>query len=852
MARTPDGTLLGQWEVNRKIIGAGGFVFGGGQSLDGTRVANCDSTGPHYLRPGEIEWQPFLRVGEEPWCNYNGSTVGLITDIGAAIQVARTDSSIMGALVSNALFRTTDGGETVQRTTFQRNYISADSNGTHFRIDPANPAHWWLGAPEGIYVSDDMFETYTLIDTSALPGPDPAITARFLNHQSIVFDEASAVVGGKTQGVYVNVPGQGVYHTTNAGTTWTQIDSGEVRPTRVFARLTVDDQGTLHLCQTGSAGYKYWRWDGEDWTDTGQTGVMIVADPHTPGRLLLPNEASMLRISQDYGATWAHPGSNLQTIAFRKSRRIPWLEFTNEWYMSFGDLYFDLQVPNRIWLMEGVGIWYADDIPAQQTDATPITWHECSVGIENMTMTAAMMTEHGTALLPFWDRVGMAIPREEIGRKFPRTNAPTAVDRIAINKGHGMDCAPEDPNYIVCTSISYGHSLPESSEVGGYSENNGGSWKRNAGDIAYFAQGRHIWLTGSISGATLTVDSIDNVDLGGENIEVGMVFTSNPYGVTIAALGTGTGGVGTYTLSQSVDAYSGPMHLVDLLQAGSGNIAVLSKQVCIQLQVNNGKIMYSLDERHTWHDLGPFFGEGFTTGTSFGTSYLERKTLVRDWYNPNTAYFYCLGSTTWRGIWKIVYNGDETFTCTRQCSTYIGRFGHGDDYWNGKLVQYADGHWLWTAGPDKSWLYESRDDCQTWTPVTGSDDINGNFGGYPGGYFGAVYGVSVGAPALPGEPKTVTVVGHRPPNAVSAANPVVNELYHTYFGLWECRNFTDPDADRLWTRLSKFPGSRLGGYYGRHSDIISCPIEYGKHIIPSGSGGAFMVKLTDRRRARAA
>ena len=58
-------------------------------------------------------------------------------------------------------------------------------------------------------------------------------------------------------------------------------------------------------------------------------------------------------------------------------------------------------------------------------------------------------------------------------------------------------------------------------------------------------------ITGSVSGVTLTVNSIS-----GGSIGVGKTLTGSgiPSGTTITAEGTGTGGIGTYTISQSASA----------------------------------------------------------------------------------------------------------------------------------------------------------------------------------------------------------------------------------------------------------------------------------------------------------
>lgn len=63
-------------------------------------------------------------------------------------------------------------------------------------------------------------------------------------------------------------------------------------------------------------------------------------------------------------------------------------------------------------------------------------------------------------------------------------------------------------------------------------------------------------FTGTISGDVLTVAS---VAFGALEVGAPLFGVGAPDGVTIAALGTGTGGIGTYTLSQSLTGVTAPL-----------------------------------------------------------------------------------------------------------------------------------------------------------------------------------------------------------------------------------------------------------------------------------------------------
>lgn len=804
MAHLPDGTLLGEYEINWDILGGGGFVTGVEIANDGMLVCYCDSTSPFYAMPdadGHVEWTHFLRVGDEDWCNYNGSTADIVFDHAGFITIAKSDSDVMVAMIGGFLWRTTDGATTVERTAVPQANIDlgwARTRGTTLRIDPANPNVALYGTAAGMLYTSNLFTTTATISTAQLPVPQVMGGHTTFDQYSIMYDENSPIIGGKTSGAWCAVPGEGLYYSANvhlgASSTWTKnVAAGA--PPAVFLHMAVDaTNGYLHLVTYGEDEEEdrtYYRWNGSSWLHTilydGNsqvlTGVRPVVDPHTPGRVYLPSEGSNCYSSLNYGANWAGGAGALHIIQFRVATRVGWHEFTNEYYLSHGQMEFDPVVPGRTWLATGIGTWRAEDMPDYQSAINPITWYEESAGIENLVVRQVDTASNGTLMVSVEDRVGLAVPKADIGKRFPRSNAPTAVDNVAISHGQGMDYAPEDPTFLMSTcldAVSFGNW-----EWGGFSINSGGGWT---------------------------------------------AFEEQPSSVV--------GGVAEG-------------------QVSGGDIAVLSKDVALTLQTNNGKMLATETRGAAWIDMTPFFGPSFAFGNSYQFFRWDRKVLVKDRFHANTAYFYSIGEdpggpthAASRGIWKIVYNPGQTprFTCTRVKTTLITPFW---EFYNAKLVQYDDGHWLFTFGEGGQGLWETRDidSGAAWTQVTGTDDINGNFGGYPGGYFAYVHCMAWGKGAFSGDPNTLVVMGHRPPDAINYGNHEVEGFDHDYYGMWLCRNFTDPDEDREWVRLTKFPGGQMGGYHGRFSDVASCPLEYGTHYIGNNAGGVFQMKLVDRRRA---
>src|SRR5438445_12980331 len=69
---------------------------------------------------------------------------------------------------------------------------------------------------------------------------------------SVCFDPSSSVVSSRTQGIYVYSPGNGVYHSTNGGTSFSLIAGGPASYTPAIlyaAHMRVAKDGTLYLTQ---------------------------------------------------------------------------------------------------------------------------------------------------------------------------------------------------------------------------------------------------------------------------------------------------------------------------------------------------------------------------------------------------------------------------------------------------------------------------------------------------------------------------------------------------------------------------------------------------------------------------
>jgi hypothetical protein len=102
-----------------------------------------------------------------------------------------------------------------------------------------------------------------------------------------------------------------------------------------------------------------------------------------PGRCYVQADGGYERISTDYGTTWAAPNHTFTS----PSNDVAWLAASNggslapTFFTTIGGLQFDPVVPDRVWMSQGIGVWYAD-LPATITN--PVPWTAQSRGIEQI------------------------------------------------------------------------------------------------------------------------------------------------------------------------------------------------------------------------------------------------------------------------------------------------------------------------------------------------------------------------------------------------------------------------------------------------------------------------------------
>lgn len=460
-------------------VGAGGWLVGMDIAPDGTKVVRTDTYGA-YLWNGS-QWLQLVNATSMP-----SGGVGVDNNEGAyEIRIAPSNTSRFYMMYLGSVYRSDNKGTSWTKTNFTQvpgwaageypndNYRM---NGEKMAVDPANSAVVYVGTPgSGLWVSFDAGTTWIQI-TSVPAGTGGGITG-------IAFDPASGQTGGKTNTIYAGSWGSGVYRSTNAGATWTKPTGG---PTAVHNALVASDG--IYYATDGAAAYKF---AGGIWAKINSASGWhsVAVDPSNPARIILGDDGGTLIQSLDRGSTWGQGiiwGSSAYPIS-RVATDIPWLAWTNEAYMSSGNMIFDPSASNKLYFSEGIGVWYTSIATTQSWNVGPI-WYSQSLGIEQLVANKIISPPGGKPVVASWDRPVFYINDPDV---YPTTHGPD--NKNAIVAGWGLDYASSNPSFVA--SVMNWSGIEKS----GYSSDGGQTWHPFASDPPFLSAGK---LGGDIAVST--------------------------------------------------------------------------------------------------------------------------------------------------------------------------------------------------------------------------------------------------------------------------------------------------------------------------------------------------------------
>jgi hypothetical protein len=479
-------------------IGAGGYVTGLDVASDGTKVVRTDTYGAYLW--DSIQWKQLITSNSMP-----ADDVTVERSAGVyEIRIAPSDSSIFYMSYRGYVYRSNDLGLSWTRTDFAP--VAMDANDDYrtwnqkMAIDPVDPDVIYVGTPSnGLFVTDDGGTSWQPV--AAVPvSTDPAgITG-------IVFDPGSGITGGKTNTIYAASDGNGVYRSTDAGTSWSALAGGP--DSAKNARISSD--GNYYVVSgSGALSEILYRWNGTAWVNitpaaNNQSYDVILVDPSDPARVVAIREGGYFNQSRDRGASWDGiiwgPG-----YAYRQATDIPWLAWTEESYMSVGDMAFDPAVPDKIWFAQGIGVWHTS-FPV--TGVNSVTWTSQSAGIEQLVANDIVAPPGGKPVVAAWDRPVFYVADPDV---FPSQHGVN--NDHAIIMGWSVDYASSDPSFLVALVNWWGVEQDAYSTDGGQTWTifpsfpgwNPGDWPIG-GSIAASTPDNIVWVPANRKGPYYTKD----------------------------------------------------------------------------------------------------------------------------------------------------------------------------------------------------------------------------------------------------------------------------------------------------------------------------------------------------------
>ena len=447
----------------------GGWVTGMVTGPTGEVYSRTDVGGAYRWNAADQAWEQMLTSPGVP--SPNGGDYAV-----ESLAVARTNGQIVYAAVgwgmqdgSGRILRSADGGRT-WRDGGARMTIHGNAEwrwaGERLSVDPSNPDIVLFGSRrQGIMRTEDggLTGSRLIAPTGAPVGHEPAGTMFTL------FDPASPVVNGRTQGAWAGVQDVGLLRTDDAGRTWRvvhAITNGVPRDVELASN------GMLYVAVHGQSSQVLRLNTGTGVVTNvspspGGAFAMVAVDPSNPSRVFVGDAGvrdGKLWRSLDGGTTWTALGIALADVPGG------WTTTTDlDQWMSGGALAFDPARPGMLWFAEGMGMWTSKDL----SDAE-VTWTFTSDGIEELVANTAVKPPGKPLITASWDRGLFRHPT-------PGTGGATLPYTQSFGSAWDLAASPTDPNFLVTVLDDHqdlsGRQHPDR-RASGYSVDGGATWTR--------------------------------------------------------------------------------------------------------------------------------------------------------------------------------------------------------------------------------------------------------------------------------------------------------------------------------------------------------------------------------------
>lgn len=412
-------------------VGGGGWVQTLASDRNGiTRVVRTDTFGAYRWDATRNRWLQMVSTATLP--GMDPSLHGGVDEV----TVAPSDANRIYMTFAEGLYRSSDAGAHFVRTALPAQTMNANdafrSWGPVMAVSPTNPDVLYYGSEtRGLWRSDDGGATWVVLDAlPQAPDQDPAMQG--------VQSPGVLVWTHRTdpQVVYAHPYGLPVMRSGDGGRTWQPTAAGgAAQPTRIH-HGTVDADGVLTVASADGL----WRYDGTTWTAFDSPDPTLRWQSFhrnaASGALYAIGEGGALYRSTTLGQSWVR-----LTTSTRPEPGDPgWLSWKDNNWLSIAQMSFDPVVPNRIWIAEGSGVWFADLDESVDT----VTWFSRTRGIEQLVGTDIVAPPGGDVVLGGWD-FGLRTKNPSNFEQYSSTHGPIR----RFNSVWSLDWSPSNPKFIV-------------------------------------------------------------------------------------------------------------------------------------------------------------------------------------------------------------------------------------------------------------------------------------------------------------------------------------------------------------------------------------------------------------------
>jgi len=716
-------------------MGAGGYVDGLDIADDGWMCTRNDTTVGHIRGPDDLVWrQVFIAGGNLPNADILFKNPAQRT---FEICFAPSNSMIMYAASGGFMKKSTDRGATWTKLTGYKagavdTTLSSFANenarhgGARLRVSPTNPLNVGLIHPtEGLYYSTNGGTTWTLSASVLAPTSSAAGVIHFASDTE----------------VWIVTNGNPVRRsTTGVGGTFTAITGGP----SVAASIS-SGGGNVYIVGNSNldADTQMFMYSAGAFTQpSGIMGGAVMVRPSLTSTVSVIRIGGMFHHSTNSGVAW----STADFVLSKKADDVPYLGRSLSDFLALGQARYHPTL-NRIIIANGIGVFNLDTIPP--VSGTKVT--SISKGIEMMLPMDVVISPNGMTMIPAQDKAAFVFTRANI-KQGAEKQAPNNNLTLRMGCTGGIDYARDNENYIA---------------------------------MAY------------VFGAVADIST-----------DAGKTFTTMP---TIPTFTHNTEGVFTFTGGGIAVSNAGNMVWVSTSSTGPAT---------------NNAVKYTTDGGTTW--ANPIFAGVSMLGAHWNHSYPFRRRILQAYKGAaGVFYIFCNGTgigdaldIAQTGLWKST-DGGANFVKTK-----AGHFvSYPADFWQAKLRlnNNQSGHFFWVQGATNNYPV---------TPYAGGLYFSNNDGANTYSTGTALAGWS--------EPDDIAL------GAKLATSQVYETLYCIgwrggAYGVYMCIDFDPATRNGTWTLTKEW----IMGKPDNDCVLGADPTVPGRIVVAVASGGAEVGEYVD-------